>query len=75
MYNAALFEHSWSVQPPAWTAWCTILTSLGREKGSARKRWTHRSQWGSIPRNPSQTSEKMAACAMELGLKLCKSAP
>jgi hypothetical protein len=36
-------------------------------------RWVHRSQWGSTPRKPSQTAAKMAACAMELGLKLCSS--
>jgi hypothetical protein len=33
----------------------------------------HRSQWGSTPRKPSQTAAKMAACAIELGLKLCSS--
>jgi hypothetical protein len=44
-------------------------------KGSAEKRWVHRSQWGSIPKNPSQTATKMAACAMELGLRLCSSTP
>jgi hypothetical protein len=30
---------------------------------------------GSIPKNPSQTAAKMAACAMELGLRLCSSTP
>ena len=75
MYCDARPDLSWSVQPPAWTAWGTLLTSLGREKGSTQKRWTHRSQWGSIPRNPSQTAEKMAAYTMELGLKLCNSIP
>jgi hypothetical protein len=35
----------------------------------------HRSQWGSIPKKPSQTVAKMATCAMELGLKLCSSTP
>jgi hypothetical protein len=39
------------------------------------KRWVHRSQWGSIPKKPSQTAAKMAACTMELGLKLCNSTP
>jgi hypothetical protein len=46
-----------------------------RGKGSTEKRWVHRSQWGSIPKNPSQTAAKMAACAMELGLRLCSSTP
>jgi hypothetical protein len=30
---------------------------------------------GSIPKNPSQTAVKMAACAIELGLRLCSSTP
>jgi hypothetical protein len=44
-------------------------------KGSMEKRWVHRSLWGSIPKNPSQTAAKMAACAIELGLRLCSSTP
>jgi hypothetical protein len=44
-------------------------------KSSTEKRWVHRSQWGAIPKNPSQTAAKMAACAMELGLRLCSSTP
>jgi hypothetical protein len=30
---------------------------------------------GVNPKNPSQTAAKMAACAMELGLRLCSSTP
>jgi hypothetical protein len=30
---------------------------------------------GVNPQKPSQTAAKMAACAMELGLKLCSSTP
>jgi hypothetical protein len=30
---------------------------------------------GSIPKKPSKTAAKMAACAMELGLRLCSSTP
>jgi hypothetical protein len=30
---------------------------------------------GAIPKNPSQTAVKLAACAMELGLRLCSSTP
>jgi hypothetical protein len=30
---------------------------------------------GAILKNPSQTAAKMAACAMELGLRLCNSTP
>jgi hypothetical protein len=29
----------------------------------------------SIPKYPSQTAAKMAACKMELGLRLCSSTP
>jgi hypothetical protein len=36
-------------------------------KCSALKRWSHRFYYGSIPRYPSQTAAKMAACEMELG--------
>jgi hypothetical protein len=46
-----------------------------KAKGFTVKRWVHRSQWGSIPKKPSQTAAKMAACAMELGLRLCSSTP
>jgi hypothetical protein len=30
---------------------------------------------GAIPKYPSQTVAKMAACEMELGLRLCSSTP
>jgi hypothetical protein len=70
MYCAARPDLSWRVQPPARTAIRTFFTSVDATKNSAGKRWVHRSQWGSIPRKPSQTVTKMAACAMELGLKL-----
>ena len=70
MYYAARPDLSWRVQPPACTAIRTFFTSVNAAKKSAEKRWVHRSQWGSIPRNPSQTATKIAAYAMELGLKL-----
>jgi hypothetical protein len=38
----------------------TFLTSVDRENGSTWKIWTWRSQWGSIPRYPSQTATKIA---------------
>jgi hypothetical protein len=75
MYCAARPDLSWRVQPPARTAIRTFFTSVDAAKNSAEKTWVHRSQWGSIPRNPSQTAAKMAAYAMELGLKLCSSTP
>jgi hypothetical protein len=51
------------------------LFPVVKEKGSTEKRWVHRSQWGSIPKNPSQSATKMAACAIELGLRLYSSTP
>jgi hypothetical protein len=75
MYCCAHPDLSWRVQQPARTAIRTFFTSVNAAKNSAEKRWVHRSQWGSIPKNPSQTATKMAACAMELGLKLCSFTP
>ena len=75
MYCCVCPDLSWRVQPPARTTIRTFFTSVDAAKNSAEKRWVHRSQWGSIPRNPSQTAMKIAACAMELGLKLCSSTP
>jgi hypothetical protein len=66
----ARLDLSWRVQPPVRTAIWTFFTSVDTAKNSTEKRWVHRSQWGSIPKNPSQTATKMVACAMELGLKL-----
>jgi hypothetical protein len=43
MYNYARSERNWSVQQPTLTVWWTFFTSEGRENGSARKRWSHRS--------------------------------
>jgi hypothetical protein len=42
---------------------------------SARKRWTQRSQFTGIPRNPSQTPMNVAACEMAFYAKLCSSTP
>jgi hypothetical protein len=47
-----------------------LLHLVGRENAFAHKRWSHKSQWGSIPRYPSQTVVKMAASMMKFGLKL-----
>jgi hypothetical protein len=35
-----------------------------------RNRWTQRSQFMGIPRNPSQTPTKVATCEIALGVKL-----
>jgi hypothetical protein len=71
MYSCVCPGLSWRVQPPARTAIRTFFASIVEAKSSAEKRWVHRSQWGSIPKKPLQTAVKMAACVMELGLKLC----
>jgi hypothetical protein len=63
------------VQPPARTAARTLLSPVGEAKSSAKKRWVHKFQWGAIPKYPSHTATKMAACEMELGLRLCNSTP
>jgi hypothetical protein len=63
------------VQPPARTAARTFLSPVSEAKSSAKKRWVHKSQWGAIPKYPSHTATKMAACEMELGVRLCNSTP
>jgi hypothetical protein len=70
MYCCVHPDLSWRVQPPARTAIRTFFTSVDAAKNYAEKRWVHMSQWGSIPKNPSQTAAKIAARVMELGLKL-----
>jgi hypothetical protein len=75
MYCCARACLSWRMQPPARTAMRTLLSLVAKAKGSAEKRWVHISEWETIPKNPSQTAAKMAACAMELGLRLCSSTP
>jgi hypothetical protein len=75
MYCGARACLNWRMQPPARIAMRTLLSPVGEAKGSTEKRWVHRSQWGAIPKYPSQTTAKMAACEMELGLRLCSSTP
>jgi hypothetical protein len=67
MYYCARACLNWRMQPPTRTAVRTLLSPVVKAKGSTEKRWVHKSQWGSIPKNSSQTTMKMAACAMELG--------
>src|SRR6185312_14872795 len=64
----------WSIKPPA-RANCFGCPRTFSTKSSPWKRWIHRSQWASIPKYPSQTATKTATCEMELGPKLCSSAP
>ena len=63
-----------SIKPPtrANRFGCPLTFST---KSSPQKRWIHISQCASIPKYPLQTTTKTAAYEMELGLKLCSSAP
>ena len=51
------------------------IVPTGLVLSPARKKWSHSSQSGAMPRYPSQMATKMAAYAMELGLKLWSSTP
>jgi hypothetical protein len=63
------------MQLPARTAARILLSPVDKAKGSARKRWVHKSQWGAIPKYPSHNATKIAAYEMELGERLCNSTP
>jgi hypothetical protein len=75
IYSDARDCLSRTVQPPTRTTAQTFLSPVGEAKSSAQKRWVHKSQWGVIPKYPSHTATKMAACEMELGVRLCNSTP
>jgi hypothetical protein len=53
---------------PVRTARRTLVVGVMRVYSSVRKRWTQRSQFGGIPRNPSP-------CEIAFGAKLCSSTP
>jgi hypothetical protein len=57
------------VHPPALTIFYEPPLSAALVKCFALKKWSQRFQWGGMPRYPSHMAVKMAACAMELGLK------
>jgi hypothetical protein len=63
------------VMPPARTTRRTRGFGVTSVCSSARKRWTQRSQFAGIPRNPSQTPTKVAAYDIVFGAKLCNSTP
>jgi hypothetical protein len=46
-----------------------------RQKAPRRRDGSTDPSGGQSPKKPSQTAAKMAACAMELGLRLCSSTP
>jgi hypothetical protein len=58
MYCCARACLNWRMHPPARTAMQTLLSPVAKAKGSTEKRWVHRSQWGSISKNPSQTARE-----------------
>ena len=70
MWSTCQSWRTWRVQPPALIAFRVPAMPVGLVVSPARKRWSHSSQWGAMPRYPSQMAMKMAAYAMELGLKL-----
>jgi hypothetical protein len=59
--------------PTARTARQTFGDGVVSVCSSARKRWTQRSQFVGIPRNPSHTPTKVAACEIAFSAKLCSS--
>jgi hypothetical protein len=61
--------------PPVRTARRTSGSGVVSVCSSARKRWTQRSQFAGIPRNPSQTLTNVAAYEIAFGMKLCNSTP
>jgi hypothetical protein len=61
--------------PPTRTARRTHGSGVMSVCSSTRKRWTQRSQFAEIPKNPSQTPMKVAACEIVFGEKLCSSTP
>ena len=63
------------MQPPALIAFRVPVVPVGLVVSPARKKYSHSSQWGAMPRYPLQTAMKMAAYAIELGLKLWSSTP
>jgi hypothetical protein len=75
MYCCARPDLSWRVQPPARTAIRTFFTSVDVAKNSAEKRWVHRSQWGSIPKNPSQNRRENGRLRDGVGVEVVKLHP
>jgi hypothetical protein len=61
------------VTPPARTARRVFGFGVVAVCSSAWKRWTQRSQFTGIPRNPSQMPTNVAACEIAFGAKLCSS--
>jgi hypothetical protein len=55
-------------RPPARTGRRTRASGVATVCSSARNRWTQRSQFVGIPRNPSQTPAKVASCEIALGV-------
>jgi hypothetical protein len=69
-YNSLCKSRTENVRPPVRTARCTRVSLVATVCSSAQNKWTQRSQFTGIPRNPSQTPTKVAACEIALGEKL-----
>ena len=63
------------MQPPTLNAIRVPVVPAGLVVSPAQKKWSHNSQWETMPRYPSQMATKMAAYAMEMGFKLWSSTP
>jgi hypothetical protein len=73
MLNSLHESRSEIDRPPAGTARRTRGSCVVSVCSSARKRWTQRSKFTGIPRNPLQMPTKVAARETALGAKLCNS--
>jgi hypothetical protein len=75
MYCCARACLNWRVQPPARTAIRTFFSPVVKAKSSAEKRWVHRSQWGSIPKKPSQTAREDGRLRNGVGVEVVQLHP
>jgi hypothetical protein len=73
MYHSLHKSRTENVRPSARTARRTRVRAVATVCSSARNKWTQRSQFTGILRNPSQTPTKVAACEIVLGAKLWSS--
>jgi hypothetical protein len=75
MYYCACPDLSWRVHPPARTAIRTFFMSVDAAKNSTEKRWVHRSQWGSIPKNPLANCHENGRLRDGVGVEVVKLHP
>jgi hypothetical protein len=70
MYSSLHWVRTASDKPPTRAARRVLSSDVGSVCSSARKRWIQRSQFTGIPRKPSQTPTKVAACKIAFDAKL-----